>query len=1185
MKLRQLLLFFHKQNKRQRTARDPLYCGVSENGAPQQRKRPGFTLLEIVVLLGIIVISLVGISRMFSLFLRITSDEKMRVAAVALANQKIETIRNLPYDKIGTLGGIPPGTLSDSETVIRNGTAFTVKTDIIYIDDPFDGTITQGTTGSIYNPDNPEVTYHWKMENNTSGQSPDIGNGNIYIDDVEIVEGKDGSALQFHKISKRSGSRVYANVDNNINIPKGRIGFWYKPVLSDTQSREYFLKVDTDKYFFSITREDSERMKFSYGYNGTITTPPLTWNPEQWYFIEAAWDNNEPGYRELWRDGVPLARDERWAPSPPIFDQYMRIGYRGDEYYLQGTLDELYILNNPYKYEIWGYNGSNPYNPSNPQVQFYWNLDNLNSPQNPQKGNGPITLGGTINLLPGVKNNSLEIPGYYDQNYLSLPLAGNIDLNKGRIGFWYKPSSTYYSEDRTFFNASGCNGFFRLSFPKLPDQNKLKIEYGSIPNHISLESQELSWNKKWWYLIEFSFDAYNNKATVYVNRQEVITSTETPLDAPTDCQTLYVGNDNYSAINILRGSIDELYILNEPYPESNIQDLLNTDYKRVKVTVSWKSKFGEKKLYMITDIAPPGIETTAGGGTIIIHAFDANGIPVPQADIQIINETLNPQINLSLTSNDEGKLIIPGAPTATTSYQIIVSKQNYSIDQTYDSLPQYPTPIRPHLSVLENQTTEISFSIDKVSTLSVSTVSQSLPLNWKINTNTSSSTQQNPSVANSDTSFYFTWEDFRDGSSSRIYSQKYNTQETAQWAGDVNISSSQNQISPRNALDENENQYIAWYDNSQGNQDIYVVKYTPSGSDAWNGPKKVNTDIGSSDQVSPDIYYGNGSVYLVWQDNRNDQGDIYFNAFDTEGNRLLSQDVKINTDMGTAKQKDPNVIMASDGSLYIAWLDNRTGQFDLYLQKIDLQGTALWPNEIKINSAASSAISEYATAINSSDDLYLIWSDNRNGNYDLWWQGVASTSVALFDSDQNIATSAPVSNQQGPRIAVTAGNDLVIGWHDDRDGTNDIYILKINPQGTLLWPQEIRFNLETAGDQLLTDLSIYASEKIIATWTDYRQTDNNAWAGTLNYDGNETSVPFVDFTLKGAKLTHQNPDKLKFDQSFTTDAQGTAIITGLEWDTYTVEITDPLYSLTQSIPESPFLLNPGTSTVLKLIVD
>lgn len=66
---------------------------------------------------------------------------KAKIAAVALANEKMEVIRNMPYDELSTAHGniYPPGEILDAEQVGRKNMDFSVQTTIRYVDDPYDG--------------------------------------------------------------------------------------------------------------------------------------------------------------------------------------------------------------------------------------------------------------------------------------------------------------------------------------------------------------------------------------------------------------------------------------------------------------------------------------------------------------------------------------------------------------------------------------------------------------------------------------------------------------------------------------------------------------------------------------------------------------------------------------------------------------------------------------------------------------------------------------------------------------------------------------------------------------------------------------------------------------------------------------------------------------------------------------
>ncbi len=175
-------------------------------------------------------------------------------------------------------------------------------------------------------------------------------------------------------------------------------------------------------------------------------------------------------------------------------------------------------------------------------------------------------------------------------------------------------------------------------------------------------------------------------------------------------------------INGLRYDIRTTVVfIDDPFDETAPSDLLPTDYKRVSVEISWEGLESSKKtpLKMITDIAPSGIETTVTGGTLSVYVFDANAKPVPQADVNIISSGTIPLVNMTIKTADNGRVILPGAPTCKKAcYRIAVSKAGYSSERTY-SVDEVDNPAKPYLSVLQGQISESSFSIDKLGTINV----------------------------------------------------------------------------------------------------------------------------------------------------------------------------------------------------------------------------------------------------------------------------------------------------------------------------------------------------------------------------------------------------------------------------------------------------------------------------------
>jgi len=164
--------------------------------------------------------------------------------------------------------------------------------------------------------------------------------------------------------------------------------------------------------------------------------------------------------------------------------------------------------------------------------------------------------------------------------------------------------------------------------------------------------------------------------------------------------------------------IDDSFDLEAP------DDLLPTDYKRIRVEVSWDGVLSSNRnpVVIVTDISPKGVETTVGGGTLSILVFDANGEPVPQADVSITTSSIPTQIDLELQTQDNGRIILPGAPACINCYEIVVSKDGYSTDRTY-STSEVTNPTRPHSTVIEGDLTEISFAIDRLSNVTILTTS------------------------------------------------------------------------------------------------------------------------------------------------------------------------------------------------------------------------------------------------------------------------------------------------------------------------------------------------------------------------------------------------------------------------------------------------------------------------------
>lgn len=141
-----------------------------------------------------------------------------------------------------------------------------------------------------------------------------------------------------------------------------------------------------------------------------------------------------------------------------------------------------------------------------------------------------------------------------------------------------------------------------------------------------------------------------------------------------------------------------------------------SDYIQTKVEYTWTYRGVTDSMFLVSNIVPPGIESTLGGGTIRVNVFDATVMPVPGAAVRFINNETSPAIDTIRYANLSGVAYLSGAPAA-SNYQIIATDTGYSTDRTYVATTSNPNPITPPVAVLESQVSTMNFQIDQLSDL------------------------------------------------------------------------------------------------------------------------------------------------------------------------------------------------------------------------------------------------------------------------------------------------------------------------------------------------------------------------------------------------------------------------------------------------------------------------------------
>ncbi|MEI7891209.1 MAG: prepilin-type N-terminal cleavage/methylation domain-containing protein [bacterium] len=124
------------------------------------KNKKGFSLVEVLIVMFIAAVIFTSFYTVSTVGTRYIIESKNRLAAVAILNEKMEIIRNLKYDDVGIVSGIPNGKIVQDEDVNENGKFFQVHTYIQYEDDDLDGVFPSDLISNDYKT--VKVTISWK---------------------------------------------------------------------------------------------------------------------------------------------------------------------------------------------------------------------------------------------------------------------------------------------------------------------------------------------------------------------------------------------------------------------------------------------------------------------------------------------------------------------------------------------------------------------------------------------------------------------------------------------------------------------------------------------------------------------------------------------------------------------------------------------------------------------------------------------------------------------------------------------------------------------------------------------------------------------------------------------------------------------------------------------------------------
>jgi glucose/arabinose dehydrogenase len=293
---------------------------------------------------------------------------------------------------------------------------------------------------------------------------------------------------------------------------------------------------------------------------------------------------------------------------------------------------------------------------------------------------------------------------------------------------------------------------------------------------------------------------------------------------------------------------------------------------------------------------------------------------------------------------------------------------------------------------------------------------------------------------------YIVWSDYHAPGNSEIYLKK-STDYGETWTSRRLSWNSGESWQPFITIDGSDNIYVAWADNTPGNFEIFLKKSTDHG-ETW-ASRRISRNSG--DSFFPSMATNSHeNIYVVWEDETPGNFEIYLKKSTDHGETWTSRRLSWDPE----DSLDPSIAIDSFNNIYIVW-GNETPEYfpEVFLKKSTDSGETWTLKRLTWNSDGSGYPS---MAIDSSDNIYVVWEDTTPGNSEIFLK--KSTDYGEAWTLKRLTRNSGSSTESS--IAIDSLDNIYVVWEDNTPGNFEIFFKKSDECST--WP-EISLNLLYSG--------------------------------------------------------------------------------------------------------------------------
>jgi len=349
----------------------------------------------------------------------------------------------------------------------------------------------------------------------------------------------------------------------------------------------------------------------------------------------------------------------------------------------------------------------------------------------------------------------------------------------------------------------------------------------------------------------------------------------------------------------------------------------------------------------------------------------------------------------------------------------------------------------------------------------VSYKSWSADIRLTSNTASSYTNWRGGAVASAGSYVYVTWEEYRDGNS-EIYFKRSTTSGWL-WGADTRLTSNTASSWYPSIAAYGSYVYVVWQDYRDGNWEIYLLRSENYGA-SWYSAIRLTSNTGSSTYASVAAYARN--VHVAWQDNRSGNWEIYYKRSIDNG-LTWGSDTRLTSDSNISEYPS---VTAFRSNVFVAWDDNRTGNYDIFVKKSADNGATWTQKQLTTNTASQ----KYPSIATYGYDVHVVWTDFRNvGNDEIYYRR-SLDSGGTYKAETRLTTSTGSSLYAS---VAARGKTVYVVWQDYKTGQWEVFF-KDSPDRGLHWTAD-RILSAQPNYSGMPSVSV-AGDNVYVAWTDFR---------------------------------------------------------------------------------------------------